>query len=157
LSGPSLDLIAPIRPLQLCADGGYQLRLGALGVPLFMVPDNFVYIFNRYLGRIIQQLQSHLMRGCNHTTPAVAITPHHGSRVRGSEEEVGGSGRRDGGGQGGALTERRAAARGQGGARRRQGRGWRGDREARDGGGVQGGARTGGPRVCSYGEACSGC
>jgi hypothetical protein len=31
--------------------------------------------FNRYLGRIIQQLQSHLMRGCNHTTPAVAITP----------------------------------------------------------------------------------
>jgi hypothetical protein len=39
LSGPSLDLIAPIRPLQLCADGGYQLRLGALGVPLIMVPD----------------------------------------------------------------------------------------------------------------------
>jgi energy-converting hydrogenase Eha subunit B len=26
--------------LQLCADGGYQLRLGALGVPLIMVPDN---------------------------------------------------------------------------------------------------------------------
>jgi hypothetical protein len=71
------------------------------------------------------------MRGCNHTTPAVAITPHHGSRVRGSEEGVGGSGRRDGGGQGGALTERRAAARGQGGARRRRGRGWRGDREVR--------------------------
>jgi hypothetical protein len=39
LSGPSLDLIAPIRPLQLCADGGYQLRLGVLGVPLIMVPD----------------------------------------------------------------------------------------------------------------------
>jgi hypothetical protein len=38
-SGPSLDLIAPIRPLQLCADGGYQLRLGVLGVPLIMVPD----------------------------------------------------------------------------------------------------------------------
>jgi hypothetical protein len=35
----SLDLIAPIRPLQLCADGGYQLRLGVLGVPLIMVPD----------------------------------------------------------------------------------------------------------------------
>jgi hypothetical protein len=33
----------------------------------------------------------------------------------------------------------------------------RGDREARDGGGGQGGARTGGPRACSYGEACSGC
>jgi hypothetical protein len=39
LSGPSLDLIALIRPLQLCADGGYQLRLGVLGVPLIMVPD----------------------------------------------------------------------------------------------------------------------
>jgi hypothetical protein len=39
LSGLSLDLIAPIRPLQLCADGGYQLRLGVLGVPLIMVPD----------------------------------------------------------------------------------------------------------------------
>jgi hypothetical protein len=42
LSGPSLDLIAPIRPLQLCADGGYQLRLGVLGVPLIMVPDTYV-------------------------------------------------------------------------------------------------------------------
>jgi hypothetical protein len=41
LSGPSLDLIAPIRPLQLCADGGYQLRLGVLGVPLIMVPDRW--------------------------------------------------------------------------------------------------------------------
>jgi hypothetical protein len=39
LSGPSLDLIAPIRPLQLCADGGHQLKLGVLGVPLIMVPD----------------------------------------------------------------------------------------------------------------------
>jgi hypothetical protein len=43
LSGPSLDLIAPIRPLRLCADGGYQLRLGVLGVPLIMVPDRYVY------------------------------------------------------------------------------------------------------------------
>jgi hypothetical protein len=42
LSGPSLDLIAPIRPLQLCADGGYQLRLGVLGVPLIMVPDKWL-------------------------------------------------------------------------------------------------------------------
>jgi hypothetical protein len=40
LSGPSLDLIAPIRPLQLCADGSHQLRLGVLGVPLIMVPDS---------------------------------------------------------------------------------------------------------------------
>jgi hypothetical protein len=34
----------PIRPLQLCADGVYQLRLGVLGVPLIMVPDINVYI-----------------------------------------------------------------------------------------------------------------
>jgi hypothetical protein len=40
LSGPSLDLIAPIRPLQLCADGGNQLRLGVLRVPLIMVLDS---------------------------------------------------------------------------------------------------------------------
>jgi hypothetical protein len=40
LSGPSLDLITPIRPLQLCADGGYRVRLGVLGVPLIMVPDS---------------------------------------------------------------------------------------------------------------------
>jgi hypothetical protein len=39
LRGLSLDLIAPIRRLQLCADGGYQLRLGVLGVPLIMAPD----------------------------------------------------------------------------------------------------------------------
>jgi hypothetical protein len=26
--------------LQLCADGGYQLRLGVLGVPLIMVPTD---------------------------------------------------------------------------------------------------------------------
>jgi hypothetical protein len=45
LSGPSLDLIAPIRPLQLCADGGYQLRLGVLGVPLIMVPDTVIALF----------------------------------------------------------------------------------------------------------------
>jgi hypothetical protein len=32
--GPILDLIAPIRPLQLCADGGYQLRFRSLeGIP----------------------------------------------------------------------------------------------------------------------------
>jgi hypothetical protein len=51
LSGPSLDLIAPIRPLQLCADGGYQLRLGVLGVPLVMVPDkNRVEPFHSLFG-----------------------------------------------------------------------------------------------------------
>jgi hypothetical protein len=34
LNGPILGLIAPIRPLQLCADGGYQLRFRGLeGTP----------------------------------------------------------------------------------------------------------------------------
>jgi hypothetical protein len=37
--GGALTCIAPIRPLQLCADGGYQPSLGVLGVPLIMVPD----------------------------------------------------------------------------------------------------------------------
>jgi hypothetical protein len=33
-NGPILDLIAPIRPLQLYADGGYQLRIRSLeGIP----------------------------------------------------------------------------------------------------------------------------
>jgi hypothetical protein len=33
-NGPILDLVAPIRPLQLCADGGYQLRFRGLeGTP----------------------------------------------------------------------------------------------------------------------------
>ena len=47
-----MTLIAPIRPLQLCADGGYQLRLGVLGVPLIMVPDNIrekTRTINKYL------------------------------------------------------------------------------------------------------------
>jgi hypothetical protein len=35
----ALSGITTIRPLQLRADGGYQLRLGVLGVPLIMVPD----------------------------------------------------------------------------------------------------------------------
>jgi hypothetical protein len=43
----ALTGIAPIRPLQLCADGGYQLRLGALGVPLITVPDNLVKKYGR--------------------------------------------------------------------------------------------------------------
>jgi hypothetical protein len=36
----ALTGITPIRPLQLCADGGYQLRFRSLGVPLIMVPDS---------------------------------------------------------------------------------------------------------------------
>jgi hypothetical protein len=45
LSGPILDLIAPIRPLQLCVDRGYQLRLGVLRVLLIMVPDTYMICF----------------------------------------------------------------------------------------------------------------
>jgi hypothetical protein len=48
-----LTLIAPIRPLQLCADGGYQLRLGVLGVPLIMVPDTYIVTKNTVLHRFI--------------------------------------------------------------------------------------------------------
>jgi hypothetical protein len=46
----ALTEIVPISPLQLCADGGYQLRLGVLGVPLIMVPDNYytcLYLENK--------------------------------------------------------------------------------------------------------------
>jgi hypothetical protein len=58
-----------------------------------------------------------------------------------------GTGRRaDREARGGAGTGRHAAARGQGGARRRWGRGWRGDREARGDGGQEG-AHTGGRGV----------
>jgi hypothetical protein len=49
LGGPSLDLIAPIRPLQLCADGGYQLRFRSLGVPLIMVPDKFLTLLEEWI------------------------------------------------------------------------------------------------------------
>jgi hypothetical protein len=77
--------------------------------------NHFVYIFNRYLGRIIQQLQSHLMRGT----------------WRRADREA----------RGGAGTVRHATARGQEGARRRWGRGWRsaavGERVARGHGGAR--------------------
>jgi hypothetical protein len=40
--GGALTCIAPIGPLQLCADGGYQPSLGVLVVPLIMVPDRYI-------------------------------------------------------------------------------------------------------------------
>jgi hypothetical protein len=53
LNGPILDLIAPIRPLQLCADGGYQLRFRSLeGTPnygprhFWTYNDNLLYFKN---------------------------------------------------------------------------------------------------------------
>jgi hypothetical protein len=39
-NGPIPDLVAPIRPLQLCADGDYQLRIRSLKVPLIMISDS---------------------------------------------------------------------------------------------------------------------
>jgi hypothetical protein len=40
LSGRSLDLYCAHQAFAACADGGYQLSLGVLGVPLIMVPDS---------------------------------------------------------------------------------------------------------------------
>jgi hypothetical protein len=40
------DLITPIRPLQLYADGGYQLRIRRLEGTLIMVPDKMVSQLN---------------------------------------------------------------------------------------------------------------
>jgi hypothetical protein len=40
LSGRSLDLNCAHQAFAACADGDYQPRLGVLGVPLIMVPDN---------------------------------------------------------------------------------------------------------------------
>jgi hypothetical protein len=54
-----LTLITPIRPLQLCADGGYQLRLGVLGVPLIMVPDRWRQLFGASLAEWLSLL-SHI-------------------------------------------------------------------------------------------------
>jgi hypothetical protein len=47
-----LTCIAPIRSLQLCADGGYQPILGVLAVPLIMVPDTSMLLRkNRRIAR----------------------------------------------------------------------------------------------------------
>jgi hypothetical protein len=45
--------------LQLCADGGYQLRLGVLGVPLIMVPDNgYMLVATPYGGTNLGSLEA---------------------------------------------------------------------------------------------------
>jgi hypothetical protein len=67
LNGPILDLIAPIRPLQFCADGGYQLRFRGLeGTPNYgprqiiipvlipmvagkLIRDNFMLLKTQFL------------------------------------------------------------------------------------------------------------
>jgi hypothetical protein len=66
LSGPSLDLIAPIRPLQLCADGGYQMRLGVLGVPLIMVPDKYIGLDYKLIN--LESCFRELLERCFHTS-----------------------------------------------------------------------------------------
>jgi hypothetical protein len=90
--------------------------------------NHCVYIFNRYLGRIIQQLQSHLMRG---TWRRAAARGQGGTRRHGDREAL------DGGGE-------------EGGARRWWGRGWHsaavGERVARG----QGGARRRGAGMRAY-------
>jgi hypothetical protein len=60
LSGPILDLIAPIRPLQLCADGGYQLRLGVLRVPLIMVPDRWHVLEGLHVRTVMERYYDRL-------------------------------------------------------------------------------------------------
>jgi hypothetical protein len=67
-----LTLIAPIRPLQLCADGGYQLRLGVLEVPLIMVPDSspraskgVLILTWRLLSHFFARGPTFLLRGLN--------------------------------------------------------------------------------------------
>jgi hypothetical protein len=77
--GGALTGIAPIRPLQLCADGGYQLRLGALGVPLITVPNNTA----RYIGREhASGERSPAGAAPNREAPAPGINPR---RARGCE------------------------------------------------------------------------
>jgi hypothetical protein len=64
LGGPSLDLIAPIRPLQLCADGGYQLRFRSLGVPLIMVPDNYANHLGTFIDYVMRRTKVELTTRC---------------------------------------------------------------------------------------------
>jgi hypothetical protein len=50
-NGQIPDLVAPIRPLQLCADGVTGWELGVLRVPLIMVPDTTTTInLSHWLG-----------------------------------------------------------------------------------------------------------
>jgi hypothetical protein len=65
--------IAPIRPLHLCADGGYQLRLGVLGVALIMVPT-FIKSFENLIPqtfRITLTVTFHLL--CHHTLKTLTL------------------------------------------------------------------------------------
>jgi hypothetical protein len=60
--------------LQLCADGGYQLRLGVLGVPLIMVPDTY-----RYATTFIRGYKDgvmHCTMPCAHLLPFIMAIVH---------------------------------------------------------------------------------
>jgi hypothetical protein len=75
-----LTFIAPIRPLQLCADGGYQLRLGVLGVPLIMVPDTIDKQYVR-AARCIVSIITYMLPGKFPCTPIL-----HRSRMSGCKK-----------------------------------------------------------------------
>jgi hypothetical protein len=53
LSGRSFDLYCAHQAFATCVDGGYQPSLGVLGVPLIMVPDNWVDLLLLYLVLIL--------------------------------------------------------------------------------------------------------
>jgi hypothetical protein len=85
LNGPILDSIAPIRPLQLCADGGYQLRFRGLeGTPNYG-PRHMALSFGPYFegekrslvkGRILHHLDFtdlERCRDCMHSTRVLEI------------------------------------------------------------------------------------
>jgi hypothetical protein len=61
LNGPILDLIAPIRPLQLCADGGYQLRFRGLeGTPNYG-PRQILQIVSKFIATKSNYKNSYLL------------------------------------------------------------------------------------------------
>jgi hypothetical protein len=75
-----LTCIAPIRPLQLCADGDYQPSLGVLGVPLITVPDTalreqFLNIFNIVHNKTspVAEVMSHANLNLSFRRPIVGI------------------------------------------------------------------------------------
>jgi hypothetical protein len=93
LSGPILYLIAPIRPLQLCADGGYLLRLGVLRVPLIMVPDRYLRLEDfRWRRRPPTECKRHeiapksSLRGCRAKIPPKSMVKKLQSRSYGDAE-----------------------------------------------------------------------
>jgi hypothetical protein len=66
-NGPILDLVAPIRPLQLCADGGYQLRFRSLeGTPNYGPRQISLSILKQLEQKFLNG--SPILQYCMHTT-----------------------------------------------------------------------------------------